>query len=340
MSYSIDVITSRSFLSISEQSGADPNWLLSTTVQASAALVGIVAAFLISRLVSLATEKASVTRQQASASVAAKLAQERASAARDYRIDLAERLLEDSSLETIVALSPDVQLVQIAEHNCPRGTNPRDLVDFVSTLAAHVARLERDVVAAVGDSELPYSVAELQDDFDIQIEDWEERIVDLVLEKLNSHVQEVLERAIPLRAVSVQSDPLFERYELALERERLATADEDTTSAVLGVAEVALSSLSYPSEMRGALWVLTTFAALGIVYPSIWLAVGPSALGATVRLTVIGAFLVGVALLIVYLWLTVFNLTRSNSGIGADHTNVVKSGSSTRGHGGRSHTPD
>ena len=54
----------------------DPNWLLSTTAQSSAALVAIVGGFLLSRILALATERNGLALREAQLRDEVKLAEE------------------------------------------------------------------------------------------------------------------------------------------------------------------------------------------------------------------------------------------------------------------------
>ena len=181
---------------------ADPNWLLSTTVQSTAALVGIVGGLLISRLVSLSSERAGLMRRLQAVE----------------RDETAARTMLDDAYRLTVAMAQAVdEMVETGQLVLgPHDRYPQPYVDARSKhAAAHVSH---------------------------------QATVDLV-----------------------------------------------------SIARGDLDLRQQPQSLKNAVGILGLFSLLGIAYPSILMASGPTQLSTVTRISVVAAFLVGLSGLLLYL---------------------------------------
>lgn len=285
---------------------ADPNWLLSTTVQASAALVGIVGGLLISRLVALSGERSGLQRQLGVAEV--EEGRERAvlEECRSARLDDAAWRLRRDAVSAIANSIDDVDVDATIEQHGPRGTSAGELRPYVVELVDHVRQVYGTLATQLALDDLPYSIEEVVEQ-GVRFDPVDEDIVGAVLVALRARRPRSVpfNEVLPLRLSAMLDSTLYARQQAVIDgllaQETDARHAHEAACARVELAAAALELKGQPARLKEALVVLIAFALLGIVYPSLILAVGPTSLRWFWRLSVVGLFLLGLACLLGYL---------------------------------------
>ena len=295
---------------------SEPNWLLSTTVQASAALVGIVGGLLISRLVSLSAERSALERQVEAAlddrrRTAQVLDERHADRLVSAMVDFSEQALQPIA-DAIERRSIDLDEILSAHHT--RGTDVKELHPFATQFVERVRSASVELNSMFNPNDVPATLSELKKQ-GVRFPKEDAEIYQAVLTAIGRRRPASARFAADAALAAIRGTDTarvvrdLEVRDALVSAERLARQEHDAAVARHDLAERALTLKGEPAQLGEALTVLIAFALMGIVYPSIILAVGPASLGWEWRLSVVGFFLLGLALLLGYLVRSVQTLT-------------------------------
>ena len=290
---------------------SDPNWLLSTTVQASAALVGIVGGLLISRLVGLSAERAALDRQLRVARVDEVRTSTVLQEGQADRLRAAEDEFYEDAMSSIADSIDNLDVEEILSDHCTRGTEIEELRPFAMELVDRVRQVSVDLNSRFDPNDVPIDVDELEE-LGVSCPNEDAAIFQAVLRAIRK--PRPRPRSYDIAGIIPAMDSsLFVRHLEVLDgliaAERIARREHETASARVELATSSIDLKGEPTRLREALTVLIVFAVMGIAYPSIILAVGPISLTWLWRLSVVGFFLLGLSLLLGYLVRSVQSLT-------------------------------
>lgn len=295
------------FLQNSIQAPYDPNWLLSTTAQSTAALVGIIGGFLLSRVVAIISEKSTL------------LVRLHELEARRSALAEALRPMADQVRATVGSLFTDEQLNNFIQE---RGNyNEADLVQksiFLGSDSAMILECAEALSKAVKSAYLllensypspkfpPTDIDMMRSDgLDLDPE-MEERIyvqVAMAIER-----SRLLEGLLSSSDTPEIIDPLALISDVNVDRHdaNIAKRDEIQTNIRLFEAEMdtlksKLATLKVPKRLTQGFYVLAIFAILGIVEPLYYMTKNPVQAGSSVRLFVFVSFVAGFLALLLYI---------------------------------------
>jgi len=112
----------------------DPNWLPSTTAQATAALVAIVGGLLASRLVSLSSERTTLQRQLRMLITQRCRLNEQLEVVHRERVQVSQDWFREAHLERIVRERGTWTADELVSDFLPRGASVDEMTEYASTL--------------------------------------------------------------------------------------------------------------------------------------------------------------------------------------------------------------
>ena len=290
----------------------DPNWLLSTTAQSTAALVAIVGGFLISRAIAFSSEKSSLSKQLYEIETLLAVAKRDLELATEEVFEgtfkwFTEHYLENVMAERGAGARPDDRWMA-------RGSTTKDDEKMWSILNRYV----REALIAVegkfvGGSLLPISTAELRSE-GIEVPLEAENIYLNVAINVGANRRVLLPDSALLDVVPVEV-PLIENQDIFLQRhDQSIVKRDDLSSQVLSysaqrrILEFDIQRLAQPQGLTSGLLVLGLFGFLGIIFPLTLMAFRPVSDVWYLRLLVLLGFVAGFAGLLVYIYFSFRNL--------------------------------
>lgn len=285
-------------------STSDPNWLLSTLVQSTAALVAILGGFLISRVLGATGERAGLRRRRTA--VADQLALRRVDVAR-YEDRLlawdAGDWVRDILKDLVAADEPSFDDF-LLRHAAMGGHSPAELRPFFEEALAAVARC-RDLLQGRDPSNLPSNASEARDR-GIVVPESDEVVFEAVVGDMERrHAEQARARSpYPSLAGAVVSMPRPARapeyvvLEIAeyrqLRRDRDDAARDITRmDTELDALRDELARLTRPSGLRTGIGILVYMTIAGLIAPLAAMGLQPRTLAPWMRAALVVAFAVG-----------------------------------------------
>jgi hypothetical protein len=297
---------------------SDPNWFLSSAAQSAAAIVGIIGAFLVSRLTILAGERSSIERRVSDIENETQLKRSRLEYVEHciLRWDIAEFL--DDHLEEIVESRGEVQLKDLLLLDRSTSRTEGELQPEFEKAVGIVKRAFSDLDPKVrtATSDFPEGVFEFAtatgvDLFQTEEEEvWYQAVyVKLVRERKEEErkrrpwglgIDDIVSPFSPeLAAARMQIDAAertqrtqtrgdFVREKDSLETQLVALLVEKERVANL------LKGVARPPGLWGAVFVLSYFAVTGVLIPIALMPAGADAFQASAKWKVVGVHLSGV----------------------------------------------
>lgn len=317
----------------------DPNWLLSTTAQCAAALVGIVGGFLVSRVISMAAARNSLghrlelvegqldTVQRSISGDEGRLVK---GDAKDFVEESTERLVEDS----------DVSIAELMRVGDPRGLEELQLSEYVESERAVVKEAERALVELCRSlGQVPQSIDDLKQQVaEFRLDPGKEETWGLVLRKLRREVRAARkEREEARRQEEERRNPLglLGRPSIGIDLEDLSDSMVSPVAPGIGSgigqrdirrrldearAEAQLlrlerdklrgeiDRLKLPGEVWVGVGVLSYFSVVGILWPVMVLADMEVVNSPNWRTWLVGAFASGLVALIAFIFYSIRKL--------------------------------
>lgn len=268
-------------------------------------MVAIIGGFLVSRLVSLSTERAALLRRTAEL---------------DGQIGLLESDYESVSIGISGAAREEFRrraraefvglrgAVDVDSHDLPHPLGASD--DEISRWATDLGALVREAFDQVERAIAPEATqvppsAELER-LGVEVSRFGPLLVDVV-QRIQEDLSPIVSLASRMRGVSGLS-PLsngFAATQTARIDEQAKLSDElSRLERMREVASTELSKAGRPEGVRLAAVALTYFAAVGIVLPLVLMSRRPTPAGATARWMVVALFISGLLSLLGYIWWT------------------------------------
>lgn len=283
---------------------SDPNWLLATVATCTSALVAIVGALLVSRVISLSSDQASLQRRsdELGAQVAGLTEQLEDVSAELLRRDAVDFVHE--AADDIIKCRGDVDLGVLMERHDPRDRAADELRPTVEEAASAVAAAFRQ-----GD---PRLVLDLSADRYrllyarlVEVLATEGRDGGAVAADLPAATTGVVAGQFTLKQEEAYRQLLRERQSLRSTRRTLQLQQKEI--------DAALGGLSNPPGLWTGLAVLVIFAVVGAVVPLVIMSTRPATLGRVTAGLVIGLFLGGVLMLTSYVAVEIRRLARGRA---------------------------
>lgn len=296
----------------------DPNWLPSTLAQSTAALVAIVGGLLVTRLVTLSSERGSLAHRRAD------VAGRRSRLVKDRDKEDTERFfwcLDDlwaSHKDALLDAEGKIDVDDVLDDRLPIGADSKEMHEALGTLAQIVAEAFRAIRLGFPATEFPTGdISHLRDKIG-PINRSEEFIYTAVAKRLADRKRDKMgvltAKSSSLGSLISQSSA---RNVEPQQRRLRRIAELDSAIATLDLEISLIDEQKYrfaqPEGVTRGLVVLSLFAALGIVLPMVYMAWRPVPSSPGWRILLIVAFVVGFAVLIDYIVRLVKRLNRDLS---------------------------
>lgn len=295
----------------------DPNWLLSTTAQATAALVAIVGGFLISRLVSMVSEKSAQEHRLAELEQQKKVTMDALAEVSETILARTHQWFMDQHLSNFVQARGKVDVAEIAKNFQVRGSEKSSTLQFAYLLAETVERAYHDIAEKQNSSEISPDNSSVPRDTGIVKEDSsKETVYERVAEEIakqqspvtlpsssdNGGDQEITKPSAPI---------VYERHDAEMAKQTDLRANMKFIAGEMSLIELRIPSLIQPRRLIQGFLVLAYFGVVGILYPLYLMTKNPLSTLLITRTSVFFAFLSGFVVLLLYIVSAVMELRES-----------------------------
>lgn len=295
---------------------ADPNWLLSTRAQSTAAIVAIGGGFLVSRLVQLSSEKEGLRRRLESARDELKHAEKLFAAAHEYRLQNSREAFFDWVLDDLVTREEDFNPATLLDEYIPRGSPVEEMAGYLDEIIARVDAARMNVGNYVR-----------QDDTrDLTIEDLEQRgmIVPqedrVIYDSIESNVlDELPERTYNAGAFGMITNPMpfvrlpqidspaittteLRRLDESIREEQDLLSRRSMLDAGIARLVAAIEQIGKPVGVTAAVSILGIYSVLGILAPVAVMAFLPLNIVTWLTWTLVSMFTAGLAMVVIYVY--------------------------------------
>lgn len=309
----------------------DPNWLPSTLAQSTAALVAIVGGFLVSRLVTLSSERGALAHRRKDLMARRELFEQQRQEADQERLRVCVEWLWDLGLNDIVKAHGQVDLDAQLDDWVPRGSDVEEMRPYVEDLVAEVQTAFTRVQATYSGSAFPTDeVEQLRQDLGEIPTGYEE----VYIKVARQAATERRARSSPSIAglydlqtwqpSSITPTATVQRHDANIARVKERIADAAAIDSEVQLIDEEQVRFTRPEGLIAGLWVLGFFAVLGIILPMIYMALRPVPADPVARGVLIGAFVVGFVVLVVYLIVYLRRLQGSLSEDASDSGTRIK----------------
>jgi hypothetical protein len=290
---------------------ADPNWLLSTTAQSAAAIVAIVGGFLVSRLVSLSSERHGLRQRRDQLDRIVDLKNAELDELQRRMDSVARGWFVDSAMSDFVDAKGSPDLLQILEKHSKLGSSVEGTTAAAAWLGGLVragyAAFERDPDVFTVKADDPVWLAAAGFPVEEGNEEMLTRVARAIVKKERStrgQFGRMFE--IPDLPASARWDPRLgdravDRQDARISRRDTLSSDIRALRAEMEIVSSTLAGIGRPEGVVMGIWVLVGFAAVGIVLPLVLLAVRPVPTSPWVRLAVIAGFIGGLGAVVGYI---------------------------------------
>ena len=291
----------------------DPNWLLSTAAQSTAALVAIVGGFLISRVISLSSEKSGLLSRWQQVMPLLAVSKEDLEKFRAEVFETGRKLFMDRHLDDFVLARGVGERAE--DIWSPRGMSSEDIDIAYRALQTHIQEAF-EIIESMYDGRKvpPVEAAELRAD-GVEIPVGSGRVYEEVAARVaeGRRVKTPLASFLYFKRPSIlmgMSDVAIQRRDQAITKRNELESAVDGYRLQIHQIKQELQHLGRPKGLIGGFLVLTGFGLVGIVLPLSLMAFRPVADVLWVRLLVILGFAAGFTALVAYIFFAVRGLRR------------------------------
>lgn len=301
---------------------SDPNSLLSTLSQSSAAMVAIIGGFLVSKLVAISSEKEALKRQLKSARQSLNRIQPAYDDAYKYRLENSKDTFCGWIMDDLVEAGlGEVNYETLTADHIPRGSSLEEMVPYALEQHKRVQKAYNKISPMLKND---YSDSDLDlDDLKtrgLKVSEADESIYNDVFYKLKSKLPE---RPVPVSTVLGITFPRIPSFNTGLSIGAIRPAwsheidarrldesiyEEQKLKEQLVAIESEISRLTYdlaklgkPIGVLPAVWILSLVSVVGIVLPVVVMAYEPAKLTSSLKLILIGSFILGLSSVLGYI---------------------------------------
>jgi hypothetical protein len=286
--------------------GLDPGWLLSSIAQSTAALVAIVGGFLVSRLITLASERAAAERQARDlgrrVDFLSDVAQNRQELV--LEIDARRVLASGNARRRLIDSRGEVDATELIESERRSGLT----AELFEKDLAPIRECIRDAFPAIESMyqfRPPHSLQDALGRYSKDLTEYEALWFELVFWNVSGRLRAADPTATPRMGGSdlrlpreAFDDVARQRWDQQLRDRDEAEQQVRAASDALLLAQAEVSFLIAPTNVWRSFWVLVYFAGVGLVLPLLVLAFGPTKLHWTLRALICLLFVSGLAALL------------------------------------------
>ena len=320
------------------QAPEDPNWLLSTSAQSAAAMIAIVGGFLVSRVISLSSERSGHLRRIREAEARAKILRGEASGFEKRIRAVAARWFTDHHLDDLIVSRGSLSGEEMVSEWMPHGGRQDWMIPYADSLA-EVAREAFTRIEATysGAKYPPKDVGQLrQEGVEIQADATVESIYGRAAEEIarqrrKNAPSSLFPSAAALAGIvgtsnygayvrPVRSDAERALHAKQMERKEALDVEIAGLDADVQVLRHELELLGTPRSLLSGFGVLVYFGVVGILLPLCLMATRPVPDSARSHWVVVLGFASGFGALCVYVFVAIRGLqlgtATSNGGSG------------------------
>lgn len=288
---------------------ADPNWLLSSVAQSSAAMVAIVGGLLVSRLITLSSERgAASNRLQESEERRSLIERELADAFSERHATSLKWFVEHHASD-VADKRGIADRGSLLNEFSVRGTSEAESEEMAQALLDVTTSAFVDLKAAYPSGEVPRTASEWAER-GIEPPEGYSRVYREVAKVVNRERGFFLSTLTYESMVRVTSEIEYQRYDALLAREQNLSADLRAITGEMELIQNRIDSFAQPRGVAPALWSLSYLAVVGIVFPTVLMALRPVPSDDWARAAVVLAFISGLAVLVAYFVREVRTLAR------------------------------
>jgi hypothetical protein len=283
----------------------DPNWLLSSTAQAAAALVAIVGGFLVSRLVSLSSERGQMLRRREELGTRQRLKAAEYDGLHGQRLAGSTDTFIRWNLKDVVEGYGDVEARSLV-NSVPRGSSEDEMVPVAEWLVSTTQQAFREIQDRFSGTLFPRGDTEFLKENGVDIPEGSEEIYAKVADTIAERRRRAsgipfMVSPLPSEIFLPSSNLQIQRQDALIEREEAAHADLRAIDAEIALVDEQIRSVAAPEGIGGTVIALAYLAVVGIIFPTVLMAWRPVPDGAGWRVIVVCAFVSGLVVLLIHL---------------------------------------
>ncbi|MDB5181165.1 MAG: hypothetical protein JWO54_928 [Candidatus Saccharibacteria bacterium] len=288
---------------------SDPNALLSTLSQSSAAMVAIIGGFLVSRLVSLSSEREGLKRQINAINQRLAQLNNEYKPVHEYRYQNSKSAFFGFVIEDLVkAESNDINYEKMVSENVPRGSSVKEMLPYAEELHKRVKGAYKNILDHLHDNDRDdLSISDLKAR-GIKISEKDEPIYEEVLEHIAEKLPSSSNSLIPMPTFRMSMPSPAWRHEIDARRLDESIREESELESKIRGSEQELKHLkneldkiAHPIGVNPAVFILAVLSVVGILLPVIIMATDPKELGVKLTIILIGCFAIGLAGVLAYI---------------------------------------
>lgn len=280
----------------------DPDWLLSSTVQSAAVLVAIVGGFLVSRLVTLSAERGGIIQRRQHQDGLRQIRQAEYDHVHSERLSVSTEWFVKHHQDRLLAARGEVDIGSILEDFIPRGSCEDEMRPVAEHLTDSTKTAFSEIEGKFPNEAPPWTSGELRES-GIVIPEGSEGIYEAVTRHIADDRRPTwgAPNFSPYLLPSVTPDIVYQRQDARIAREDDLSSELRTLNSEVALLDEELSTFKKPEGIKSAIAVLMYLTLVGIVLPTILMALRPVPDGPAARAVIVAAFISGLGVLVVYL---------------------------------------
>jgi hypothetical protein len=272
--------------------------------QSTAVLVAIVGGFLVSRLVSLSSERGELLHRRAE--LAARLELSHAAFADVYaeRLAVSRETFRDRQLEVFVDQRGNVDVEAVLSDFTPIGSSADEMRPYAVELTDQVRDAFRRITQAFDDDEIPSSdLDELRNRISGIPNDQANvysKVGKFLADERRHDLGLLVNPLVHLSGIMGSSTIFWERQDTRISREAELRAQVSALVAEIQLIDEQADRFSRPQGVMAGIGVLAFFALMGVIYPMVVMATKPVPSDLSTRRLLVSAFIIGFITLLGY----------------------------------------
>jgi hypothetical protein len=288
----------------------DPDWLLSSTVQSAAVLVAIVGGFLVSRLVTLSAERGGVIQRRRHRDEMRKIKQAEYNEVHDARLEVSTEWFVDHHRDAVLRALGETDVEALLEEFIPRGSSDQEMRPVAENLISSTRSAFAEINSKFPRDVPPLTSRELRQS-GVTIPEGSEDSYEAVANYIDANTPReprgggLFNFDFPYTPSSLVVTPpiVYERQDALISKEADICGELRALEKEMALLNEELSEFGKPEGVRASICVLAYLTLVGIVLPTILMALRPVPGGWITRVLVVAAFISGLFVLLGYLLL-------------------------------------
>jgi hypothetical protein len=304
-------------IAASQSTPVDPDWLLSTTVQASAVLVAIVGGFLVSRLVDLSAKRAEMIERRNHRDRLRLIKQAEYNDLHADRVAESSNWFTDRHQDDLLAARGEGDIESMLDW-IPVGSSTEEMRPVAERFTRSMQAAFADIESKFPPGTAPPRTCRDLEKSGIAIPEKARFVYELVANHIAQEIdsrRQKQESGVTVSwntsVVDINPPPskfkvpmsslIVERQDARIDLERQLGAELRAYGSELALIDEEFARFKNPDAMLGAIIVLVYLVLVGIALPTILMSLRPVPDGPLSRIAVVAAFISGLLVLLAYL---------------------------------------